>query len=217
MTDWTTTITFEGSPRREELSALEDKLDAWDGSASVAPHQHQFFVTLTVDGATWEATTAMSTKQILALVREFGVDDSAVLGVETLRRDEYDRRADEPTVPQLLSAPDVANVLNVSRQRVHQLATLNKRFPEPLLRLGSGPLWIADAIRRFDREWDRKPGRPRRVAGVVPTTVRSGRVVAAKKAAKVDAKKTRRRMAASKKTSKSVTQKARVAARRVVS
>jgi len=87
-----------------------------------------------------------------------------IVGAETLNRKEYDRRAEEPSVPELISAPEIAELLGVTRQRVHQLAADNPLFPEPFIRLGSGPLWIADAIRRFDREWSRKPGRPRRVA-----------------------------------------------------
>lgn len=70
-----------------------------------------------------------------------------------------------PDTPELLSTPDVAEVLGVSRQRVHQLHTERGDFPAPYARLGSGPIWARPAIEAFDRAWTRKPGRPARVAG----------------------------------------------------
>jgi predicted DNA-binding transcriptional regulator AlpA len=80
-----------------------------------------------------------------------------------LEREEYDRRADEPTLPEVVSAPEVAELLGVTRQRVHQLLASKPTFPEPLFRLGSGPVWSVDAIRSFDSKWDRRSGRPRAI------------------------------------------------------
>lgn len=65
-----------------------------------------------------------------------------------------------PDTPRLLAATDVAEVLGVSRQRVHQLHGEHPQFPAPYTRLGSGPIWTLPAIERFARVWTRKPGRP---------------------------------------------------------
>ncbi|MGH3722469.1 MAG: hypothetical protein ACRDRI_27275, partial [Pseudonocardiaceae bacterium] len=42
----------------------------------------------------------------------------------------------------------------------HQLAASNTRFPAPVARVGTGPLWTVPAIEHFARVWDRRPGRP---------------------------------------------------------
>lgn len=76
-----------------------------------------------------------------------------------------EEQALRPDTPELLSTPDVAELLGVSRQRVHQLHTERSDFPAPYARLGSGPIWARPAIEAFDRSWTRKPGRPARVAG----------------------------------------------------
>lgn len=82
--------------------------------------------------------------------------------VEAIREDVLDEKLSRSSLPDLVSAPEVAEILHVSRQRVHQLLSEHKRFPEPLYRLGSGPLWLRAAIEAFDERWTRKPGRPKR-------------------------------------------------------
>jgi hypothetical protein len=71
-----------------------------------------------------------------------------------------EREALEPDTPELLAATDVAELLGVSRQRVHQLSGERADFPAPCARLGSGPIWTRPAIEAFDRAWTRKAGRP---------------------------------------------------------
>lgn len=71
----------------------------------------------------------------------------------------YEADALRPDTPELLAATDVAEVLGVSRQRVHQLAE-RRDFPAPYVRLGSGPVWTRPAIEAFNQSWTRKPGRP---------------------------------------------------------
>lgn len=84
-------------------------------------------------------------------------------GMEVLEEEEYVRRAEEPSLPELVSAPEVAQILGgVSRQRVHQLRE-TAGFPAPLYELRTGPIWDLRAIERFARDWTRKPGRPARV------------------------------------------------------
>ena len=74
--------------------------------------------------------------------------------------DVYETEALRPDTPELLAATDVAELLGVSRQRVHQLHSERADFPEPYQRLGSGPIWTRPAIEAFDHSWTRKPGRP---------------------------------------------------------
>jgi len=84
-------------------------------------------------------------------------------GLEVVHEAEWRRRADAPTMPELMSAAEIANLLGVQRQRVHQLRRTSK-FPLPLAELSGGAVWDARAVRKFAEEWQRKPGRPRRDA-----------------------------------------------------
>jgi hypothetical protein len=83
-------------------------------------------------------------------------------GVEALATDVAERRAEKPTVPELVSASDAAAILEVSRQRVNELARTHSRFPPPLARVATGPLWTREAIEHFAGIRGRRPGRPRR-------------------------------------------------------
>jgi hypothetical protein len=82
------------------------------------------------------------------------------VGAEIFTEAELYRRADEPTMPELVSAAEIADELGVSRQRVHKLRSM-KAFPMPLAELRGGAVWDAAAVRKFAENWKRVPGRPR--------------------------------------------------------
>jgi hypothetical protein len=71
-------------------------------------------------------------------------------------------------MPELMSAAEIAVELGVARQRVHQLRS-TAAFPAPLAELRGGAVWDAAAVRKFAREWERKPGRPPR-QGAAPAS-----------------------------------------------
>jgi hypothetical protein len=84
-----------------------------------------------------------------------------VVAVESMTTDEADRRLNER--PEIVGVTEVAGMLGVSKQRV---SALSKRvdFPAPLARLGSGPVWRAGDLSTFAGGWQRKAGRPKKVA-----------------------------------------------------
>lgn len=119
-------------------------------------------VSATSDGATAvtvhvEADTAHQAMATTSVVDEILGDEP--IGLQVLTEDEYDRRARSNSVPELMSAADIAHHLGVTRQRVHQLRT-TAQFPKPLAELRGGAVWDGAAIRAFARTWERKPGRP---------------------------------------------------------
>lgn len=60
----------------------------------------------------------------------------------------------------LVSMPEVAKILGVSRQRVHQLAQKYEDFPEPEAELAVGRIWKRAVILEWAAKHPRKPGRP---------------------------------------------------------
>jgi hypothetical protein len=88
---------------------------------------------------------------------------------EAVRQDVLDAENARPTLPELVSVPEAAEILGVSPQRVRELTVTNPGFPEPMYELRTGKLWLRDAIDVFARR-DRKPGRPPKTQTALPET-----------------------------------------------
>ncbi|HET9893727.1 MAG TPA: hypothetical protein VFQ44_02090 [Streptosporangiaceae bacterium] len=84
-----------------------------------------------------------------------------IVAIEVVREDIFEERLAQPSLPDLVSGPEAADILGVSNQRLHQLAATHPEFPQPALRLRAASIWYEAAIRKFGSEWARKPGRPR--------------------------------------------------------
>ncbi len=155
MTDWVINVTFDVDPDEATMDAWQTVLDesGFDGSLSRSSKLHQAIVTAYLPVADMIRATCMGYDLAVEIVGH------APVGVETITEDEQQRRAAAPTMPELMSAAEIADELGVARQRVHQLRS-TKAFPAPLAELRGGAVWDAAAVRKFAQEWDRKPGRP---------------------------------------------------------
>lgn len=73
----------------------------------------------------------------------------AVVGMEVLTEEEFDRRPAEPLVPELAGVAEAADIIQVSRQRVSQLLDAGDLEPHHVQTLASGPIFLADGLRRY--------------------------------------------------------------------
>ena len=159
MSEWQVTVTFTGAPAEEMLLAIGEALDTHDAVVAAIPSREQFTVSMPVEARRASDAVRDACKQVMYELHHAGLPEHLV-AVEALDPEEYERRAWEPTVPDVVGPVEAAEILRVSRQRVHQLATENPRFPRPLIVTKSGSLWARSAVEAFDRSWTRKPGRP---------------------------------------------------------
>ena len=145
------------------LDRIADLSDEHD--ATVARHRDSAGVVMTFEVEHEAAVDAAIRARTLALnVVNTASTAEDVVDLRVCTPELYEAEALRPDTPELLAASDVGEVLGVSRQRVHQLATDNARFPAPYVRLGSGPIWTRPAIEHFAKHWDRRPGPPARRA-----------------------------------------------------
>jgi hypothetical protein len=151
---WVVTLTYDVHPDEEETVEWGERLEAHDGSVASIP-ERGVDVTLWVEAPGPIKAASKAERLSHAVVR------SDPVGIEIVTEGEHERRADEPTLPPLVAAPEVGEILGgISRQRVYQLQHV-AGFPEPLYRLRTGAVWDRRAIERFARSWTRKPGRPK--------------------------------------------------------
>jgi hypothetical protein len=83
-----------------------------------------------------------------------------VVEVEIIEWAEFERRLEQPTHPDIIGVAELADMLEVTKQRASELAR-QQSFPRPFVLLASGPVWLEPTVRRFVNEWERRPGRPR--------------------------------------------------------
>jgi predicted DNA-binding transcriptional regulator AlpA len=115
--------------------------------------------TLTVTASEPVTAAARARQLVTAALAGLGYPVADVLALEVTAYEVVDERHARASIPDLVTAVDVAEMLGVSRQRVHQLAA-REDFPDPLLHLG-GPIWVRPAVEAFAARWDRRGGRPR--------------------------------------------------------
>jgi len=63
---------------------------------------------------------------------------------------------------ELVSIPEIAKMLGVSRQRVHQLIQQYDDFPKPVAELAIGRVWDHATVANWNDTHPRPTGRPRK-------------------------------------------------------
>nr|WP_293054437.1 hypothetical protein [Mycobacterium sp.] len=154
--DWVITFTFDVDPSMETMDEWESRLESFNASVARIPGRGVVDVTVYAHGDLTMVDAINKTINEVAHV----VQSGAPVGLEVVTELEHARRAEAPTMPELMSAAEIADELGVRRQRVHQLRQ-NPAFPAPLAELRGGAVWDAAAVRKFKEEWERRAGRPR--------------------------------------------------------
>lgn len=148
------------------------------GDGEVAPEQLDDLIEVLADrnaaisaaggryGAQFDVTAAEAAAAVLAArevwaaaVGKVGLPAWPIVRIETMTVAEQEAELGAPSFPSLVGVNEAARMLGVSKQRLAQLAARSD-FPEPMVELASGPVWLTSGIRGFERRWPRKPGRP---------------------------------------------------------
>lgn len=153
--DWVITFRFDVDPSIETMDEWESRLESFDAAVARIPGGG-------IDVTVYSPGDLTMFDAINKTINEVAhvVQSGPPVGLEVVTEAEHARRAEAPTMPELMSAAEIADELGVRRQRVHQLRR-NPAFPAPLAELRGGAVWDAAAMRRFKEEWGRKAGRPR--------------------------------------------------------
>ncbi|MGH3826626.1 MAG: hypothetical protein ACRDQX_05560 [Pseudonocardiaceae bacterium] len=159
MSKWIAQVTVATLAPLEEqhLVTLDEVVERWDATVANRAEGPGFTMTLGLDERD-AITAALTAVQFSTNLGEIATGQ--VIGLRVWTTEQFETEALRPDFPPLASAAEAAEILGVSRQRVHQLAASNTRFPVPVARVGTGPLWTVPAIQHFARIWERRPGRP---------------------------------------------------------
>ena len=144
--DWVITLTFDADPPMETMDTWETKLEGFDASIARVPGRG-VDVTVYAPGnlGLFDALSKMQ-GEVLHVV-----DAAQPIGIEIVTETEHRRRAEAYTMPELMSAAEIADELGISRQRVHQLRA-TAGFPAPLAEpIDGGDLRHPAVLRRSYR------------------------------------------------------------------
>jgi hypothetical protein len=154
--DWVITFRFDTDPSMKAMDSWEDQLDAFEGSVARIPGRGVDITVYAPGGLEIGDAVDKMIGEVANVLQS-----ATPIGLEVVREAEWKLRAEAPTMPELMSAAEIAEELGVARQRVHQLRA-HVSFPAPLAELRGGAVWDAAAVRKFAEGWERKPGRPPR-------------------------------------------------------
>lgn len=158
MNEYLIEVGLDGSPTSEPVVRdIEVRVAGVYGSevsASVGPDG--VVIVAWVAAATLEAAQADVVKLVGAVRGHADVGEVRIRSMERVEQE-----LARPTLPVLVGASEAAEILGVSRQRVHQLHHDVQSFPAPLVTVAMGPLWDESAIRAFAEARNRASGRPK--------------------------------------------------------
>ncbi|MGH3843044.1 MAG: hypothetical protein ACRDS0_16595 [Pseudonocardiaceae bacterium] len=159
MTSWIAQVTVATpAPLMEhELITLDGIAEQRDATVANRADGPGFTLTIGLDERDTTAAARTAARFVHAVLGKAATGQ--VIDFRVCTPEQFETEALRPDFPPLASAADAAEILGVSRQRVHQLAASNTRFPAPVARVGTGPLWTVPAIEHFARIWERRPGR----------------------------------------------------------
>ncbi len=179
MSEWTVAVGLAaevelGSPAEDRIAILAEKLAALAPSVSVG--QRSFTVRVAVEAIDAVEASATAVADVVYALEAAGLPSGSVQELEVTEWSLFEKRLEEPPYPDLVGITEIAELLDVSRQRASELARSSK-FPVPHADLAAGPVWLKPNVMGFVKEWDRKPGRPKSAS-----RLRVEEIIAARKA-----------------------------------
>ncbi|WP_166345204.1 hypothetical protein [Phytoactinopolyspora limicola] len=154
--------TIDDPDTTDRLDALITDLEDAGLYPSVEGDVRGWSAIVTVDADDMAAARDAAVAAVLGHANNRGLPTDPVVRIEVVREDVRDAELDQALLPDLVSGPEAAQILEVSRQRLHQLAHEHPDFPAPVYRLAAGSIWARSAIERFAETWERRVGRPAR-------------------------------------------------------
>jgi hypothetical protein len=148
----------------DAVDELMDLLEPYDAVVAAGPVSWAATVTVVAENS--RNAIERGSQLIEKMAAKAGLPSWPTVRVEAIRQDVLAELLAHPLLPELVSAPEAADILGVSTQRVHQIAAENMDFPQPAYELRAGKLWLRAAVQAF-AERKRLPGRPRRAAFAV--------------------------------------------------
>jgi hypothetical protein len=138
-----------------------DALSAYSAAMSTDRDRRGGSVSFTVDAPN-AAGTVPIIEEVTTTIRSM-LGDVDVVRVDVMTEQARKAANENPSIPPLVGYAEIADLAGVSRQRARELAHLDG-FPVAVVETAAGPLRVKEAVESWIQNWNRKPGRPRKMA-----------------------------------------------------
>lgn len=174
---WTVTFETAGHEPTELEAALGEFLDLLvdrGGAVSGSAIGDRYGATFSIEEAVATAPDAVAFgyEIFTSYAEKSGLPAWPVVRAEALTFEELDRDLETRNLPELVGVSEIAELLDVTRQRASALAK-RPDFPSPIASLASGPVWTRPSLNRFVDEWPRKEGRPPKLRTITRNLIRA--------------------------------------------
>lgn len=154
-TAWHVRVDMPAVDELDDVAALELLEQLGELRPGLIHTEDALVVTVNVDAATLRQAIATALQGVEAAL------GGKAIGVEAITHDEIERRLTAPEIPDLVGYTEIADMLDVSRQRARQLGEA-RGFPPAVVTTASGPLRVRAAVEEWAKTWRRQGGRPRK-------------------------------------------------------
>lgn len=137
---------------------LMDLVEPYSGVVAVGESSWSAVISVAADNVCAAALTGVGLVETMAA--KAGMPGWPLTRAEIVRQDVREAENERPTMPEIVSVPEAADILGVSQQRVRELAGTQAEFPRPAYELRTGKLWLRAAVEAYGERRPRKPGRP---------------------------------------------------------
>ncbi len=171
MNGWSVLIEADGSDTigDAEVETLLDALAAYAPVVSYGRGSLSIRLTVEADSVRHAIDNALD-----VVTSSPSVNVASIVRVEAQTDESLGQELGIDDVPDLIGVAELANLLNISKQRASELAR-QPDFPAPRDVLAAGPIWSRATVLRYARTWKRQPGRPRTAKSGFRTVIKSPR------------------------------------------
>jgi predicted DNA-binding transcriptional regulator AlpA len=142
------------------IDVLIDLVVPYAGAVAYGGDDNVLDVTMSIEAPDAVQAVHRASKLLLPLVQAAGFSIEPVREVRAREAEALSAELERSNFPDIVGTTEAAELLGMSRQRIHELRSAG-RFPEPMVELAAGPIWLRRAIEAF-AEVKRPGGRPKK-------------------------------------------------------
>lgn len=150
-------LAIDGPVSDDALDTLVDAVEPLYGAVSLSRSGKDLGLSIAVEARDYWQALELGKSFLVGTIADL-LNHPVVRSFRVLDEPTREKENTRPQFPELISVPDIADLLGVTRQAARK-HTLKVDFPKPLLTPRTGPLWARAAVEAWSENTQPRPGR----------------------------------------------------------